>query len=302
MAIRTIGAPSKQDPYLNFMAQFKEEDYILIADEIEKIFKIENRQLYEISKNSSFRQLKQIILDKIISINDLSMLNENIARRQISSLDAKKIRDFTDNSRLMFFAINYLSNKLELPCGFLVTSPETFLTHLININMYYFYKKNSDFLNEVENIKKNFLRSIDSKKNITKYKNNNEFIEWCNTYLERKQRYGSLSYLNTHPYPRGLKNEEIKLKIISFLDILFYSNSEKHEILINSIKKSWQQKCFRDKGGIKKLYHLPLTKQAKSELEKLSAFNNKSENQILEDLIHQMYLREMCDKNGKPLY
>jgi predicted DNA-binding protein len=53
---------------------------------------------------------------------------------------------------------------------------------------------------------------------------------------------------------------------------------------------------------VKKQYHLPLTKGAKSELKKLSDFKNKTENEILEELIHQMYLKEMCDEDGKLKY
>lgn len=50
------------------------------------------------------------------------------------------------------------------------------------------------------------------------------------------------------------------------------------------------------------MYHLPLTKKAKKELKKLSQVKNLSENLMLEKLINEAYLKEICDENGVSKY
>lgn len=62
------------------------------------------------------------------------------------------------------------------------------------------------------------------------------------------------------------------------------------------------KKKFRDSNKVKKDYHLPLTKKSKEELAKLSAFKKLSESDILEQLIHQMFLKEMCDEKENSKY
>jgi len=71
---------------------------------------------------------------------------------------------------------------------------------------------------------------------------------------------------------------------------------------IERMRKSWSQQKFRDAGKTKTKHHLPLTKQAKRNLKKLALFKNKSESEILEELINESYLLEMCDDEGKALY
>ena len=52
----------------------------------------------------------------------------------------------------------------------------------------------------------------------------------------------------------------------------------------------------------KKLYHLPLTKNTKKELQELSALMNMSENATLEKLIHEKFLEKFYDENGKNIF
>lgn len=68
------------------------------------------------------------------------------------------------------------------------------------------------------------------------------------------------------------------------------------------MSKAWSQKKFRDGDKVKKNYHIPLTKKAKEELNQLSTFKNTSEAKIIEDLIHQMFLDEMCDEKENSKY
>lgn len=99
------------------------------------------------------------------------------------------------------------------------------------------------------------------------------------------------------------KNEkEHKNLIISFLDYLFYFDKDQHYVLTNQLFKAWSQKKFRDSEKTKNMHHLPLTKKAKKELKKLSQVKNLSENLMLEKLINEAYLKEICDENGVSKY
>ena len=87
-----------------------------------------------------------------------------------------------------------------------------------------------------------------------------------------------------------------------FWDYYYYQNPDKYILNIQKLKKAWQQKQFRDKGGLKKPYHLPLTKKTKSQLVALAEKMNISETKILEKLIEEAYQKEMLDAKGKALY
>lgn len=81
-----------------------------------------------------------------------------------------------------------------------------------------------------------------------------------------------------------------------------FINKDKYQVKVSALKKAWQQKQFRDKGGLKKPYHLPLTKNTKSQLGALADKMNISDAKVLEKLIDDAYKNEMLDENGKALY
>lgn len=139
-----------------------------------------------------------------------------------------------------------------------------------------------------------YSNTINYKNNLNKYIENKDFLIWA------------INYLNNTPYFSHKYSpttfDEYKETINKHFDNIFISKYLQYVKEINSLKKAWQQKQFRDQGKTKKEYHLPLTKQAKNELSNLAKFNNLSENAVLEKLIHQAYLSEMCDEKGKKQY
>lgn len=74
------------------------------------------------------------------------------------------------------------------------------------------------------------------------------------------------------------------------------------QVFLDKIRKTWQQKKFRDVVKVKNPYHLPLTKQAKKQLDWLAQFNNIRPNIMLEILITKEYERARLDEDGKALY
>lgn len=55
-------------------------------------------------------------------------------------------------------------------------------------------------------------------------------------------------------------------------------------------------------GKAKKAYHLPLTKETNRKLKALGEVLNKTESQILENLIEEKYRITILDENGRSKY
>ena len=83
-----------------------------------------------------------------------------------------------------------------------------------------------------------------------------------------------------------------------FGDDLVSDHSAKKSLFLIKFKKAWSQQKFRDSGKAKKPYHLPLTIKAKEALEKLAMIKDRSENEVLEELINREYVQECLDSNG----
>lgn len=288
----------------NFLKDFEKEDYIWIIQEQLKLQQ-SNVQLFDIlSSSNNLESLAHLIYKEAANLNDkdFEIFIDRILSLKPYVLDCKKIRNFKNDQRLFLFILNLLLKKIQFMGYREFKDDYILLIYIIHFEL----PKTSNFINfntSLASIQNTYYQCINAKLNFKKYINENDFTRWSYNYLSSKSGVWDPCHPETL-YPLGLpiSDEDFKNKILTYFDILYCSDKNNHEITIKALKKAWQQKCFRAKGGIKKPYHLPLTKQAKSELEKLSAFKNQSENKILEDLIHQMYLKEMCDENGKPLY
>lgn len=116
-------------------------------------------------------------------------------------------------------------------------------------------------------------------------------IEWCIKYLKKFNFYDSsfFEYSDVSPYEQ----------ILITLDSISPNQIIQRTIFIEKMKKSWTQQKYREAGKIKTNYHLPLTKDCKDKLKKLSELMNMSENKLLERLINEKYDLEATDENGK---
>ncbi|MDY6456792.1 hypothetical protein [Acinetobacter faecalis] len=131
---------------------------------------------------------------------------------------------------------------------------------------------------------------------LSNYINDADFIDWALKYTNKKYR------IRTKPDFSPKDNSDKKYIFLAYWDYQFSIDKYKYEVEINALKKAWQQKQFRDKGGLKKPYHLPLTKNTKSQLGALADMMNISEAKVLEKLIGDAYKNEMLDEKGKARY
>lgn len=123
-------------------------------------------------------------------------------------------------------------------------------------------------------------------------------IDWCIKYLEKKEKYYpyfSINKNNTSKYFELLilldNIQPYKLNYDYLKSIKFYE----------TMKKSWGQQKYRSSGKLRKPYHLPLTKVAQTQLEKLAGLKNTKKENVIEELIAQEYSK-FTDSNGNFKY
>lgn len=264
-----------------------------------------NYIIYSINNNYSHDVVRNI-RQTLIGVTDLTKINKFL-EMWLKNLDysmLKIIKD--DDSKLnIFININEIKNIIKDRRNLLILKKLTQQNdHFIHYNLNFSLDELciNDFLNiqkiileksskelVLKDINYRYSTLINHNKNLKKYMISEDFLIWAYQYLKKKNML--MDPATTHI---GYL-ESINL----YFDLIYFNDALLYEVKIDSIKKAWRQKQFRDQGKTKKEYHLPLTKQAKDELSNLAKFNNLSENSMLEKLIHQAYLSEMCDEKGK---
>lgn len=126
-------------------------------------------------------------------------------------------------------------------------------------------------------------------------------LKWAKEYLFKIFQNPPLNYT---PPSKKINLNQLSLydQILIDLDHYSYLNPAVRTILIEKMKKSWSQKKYRQSDKVKKNYHLPLTKDCKDKLSKLSALMNLSENKVIEKLINERYELDFLDEKGRSKY
>ena len=130
-------------------------------------------------------------------------------------------------------------------------------------------------------------------------------VRWLKKYLEDKGMY--ISDI------QGISSTEyfhiVLLSALDFIDIKpfilenkKYKEPDSKKKFIDRMKRSWSQTVHRDSGRAKKKYHLPLAKNTRDRLRKMSMVEDVSESDILERLINEEYGSKYLDVNGQDKY
>jgi len=263
------------------------DEVILFKKELDLDLRIIRLSFNDFTKGSYVKNHITNLLSKFKNKESLLDLFEKFKKRKKSHEE-----DFLylkENQRFCLLLANYLYN--TNPDRTTYEYNENYLIYVI-FNL--IYKKNTK--HEADIIFKKY--KIDILPKINKSKNFEDilFLEWSYRYIRTKNR----EFRRVRYIPKNEKDH--KTLIISFLDYLFYFYENQHYVLTTQLFKAWSQKKFRDAEKTKNMYHLPLTKKAKKELKKLSQVKNLSENLMLEKLINEAYLKDICDENGVSKY
>jgi len=261
----------------------RECDFLLghfkIFDKYELICNTNKSRKMELIK--SYCTSRSISHETICNILDSYLINK-------SNFDMIEKNDF----RKILFILDNIANSsfILLP---LTKSLYDFLIYFIDISPFSNEKKIDDLNIALRTY--NTHKTHDSQLKWIDFSDTNQ-TEWAIKYLRSKYRLISFFTVDTiHSYEPFLI---ISTSLDCYKAFLYNEKSQ----FIERMRKSWSMQKFRDAGKTKTKHHLPLTKQAKRNLKKLALFKNKSESEILEELINESYLLEMCDDEGKALY
>lgn len=317
------GFETLEDKIKKELKRYNDEDLFWIYD---IILRTNSNDKYKISLSNietleNFNQLRKIIIDELKEIkseNEIEYCFDAIKKSEIFFIKKEILNYFKKDLRSCLFTLSNLilnidknnlgpyilddlvekksSHKIvTIPClkeDKFTYIPTTYI--YINFIFHIFYNRICEI--ELIEIKKEYENKFKKEINSSSKFNDPNFINWSYDYLISKKS----------DFKRASKScfddNDSKLLIISYLDFLYLSDQREHDLLTMKMSKAWSQKKFRDGDKVKKNYHIPLTKKAKEELNQLSTFKNTSEAKIIEDLIHQMFLDEMCDEKENSKY
>lgn len=117
-------------------------------------------------------------------------------------------------------------------------------------------------------------------------------ISWLERYLNRKGYYiDTIEAASTLDQRKALCLASLDLfEFKSTLKGSYdYSESSEKADFIDRMKRSWNQKVYRNSGRERKKYHLPLTNETKQRLDKIADVENRKQADILETLINDYY-------------
>ncbi|MGN5534311.1 hypothetical protein [Acinetobacter sp. Lyrl_1] len=281
----------------DFFREFKDEDliwttHLWVEDQrlptteyLDLLNRIHNFEELQDFLTKAFEKTRKENLERFI---------DQCQRKKIRYIAAQDINFLSKNNRLCWFIINQLENEFTTLKfkQYQYKNPYFLLIYLIQIEL----------LDKKINIDefRDFYKLLDSDKNpkriLKNYINDSNFINWSLDYTETQYS------IETHPvFPAVSINEKIE-KLYGYWDQQYSNNEYKYLHDINLLKKAWQQKQFREKGSLKKQYHLPLTKKTKSQLKTLAEKMDISESKVLENLVQEAFEKEMLDEKGKALY
>lgn len=258
-------------------------------------------QFKDIENFTKISEVRDLVIKKILNEiefnqNNLEKILKNIKNIKNNFLNNELFSQYKKDLRLCLFSINlfqYKENEINALLSdyytFELTTQET-----IYIRFIFLIYKNKKTKKTIEESIKLYHEHILNKVNKSKNFQNLDFLNWAYNYLNSQENEFNFEYY--------LNSENYYLGIISYLDFYSFIDNSGFIILSMKLNKAWSQKKFRDADKIKTNYHLPLTKDRKEKLKKLAEFHNETESQILEILIEEMYLKKMCDENGKLKY
>lgn len=296
--IRNIGNTDKCTKLINdFFKGFKNESLVWTAYlwTFRRGYS-KSEYLYFLNKHHNFELITQFLKNDFLRYDkdELEDFLKECLESRLSYIQNEDLNFLKNQDRICWFIINNIEDGYQYikDKNYKYINPYFSLLFLIHTEL------NGNKIT-LSDIRKN-IEILDEQNNpikqIKNYINDKNFIDWSLDYTDKK------FYIKIQPNFKPKDNNEKLSIFMAYWDNKFLINKYKCIIEINTLKKAWQQKQFRDKGGLKKPYHLPLTKKTKSQLEALAEKMDISESKTLERLIEDAYNHEMLDNKGKTLY
>ncbi|OJU58481.1 MAG: hypothetical protein BGN93_05610 [Acinetobacter sp. 39-4] len=290
----------------NGLKQFSEEDLFLIYDEAvffharrwstnkirNRNVKHDPRDILKIERYQEFKELRNEVVEKLKDLRIICRIERvfiNVKRRKEFSIPLNHLHAIKNDKRLCSFTFNYIKNmnKNGDPKFYINNNPYMQINHLImSENIIISHR----FSTRIKDSQKNFITKI-KKLNNEKNLNEKNFNEWAYTYLiNNNSEFGDIDY-----YPVN-KKERSDL-IIYFLDYLSCFKEKDYGNLTNNLYRAWTQKKFRDSNKTNKNSSPQIPKNVQKKLKEISKKINRTEEEILSELISDKYRELMINRS-----
>ncbi len=241
-------------------------------------------------------EIRQIILD-YYSTQEWDYIDDYLRELEtFKSLLKNRGRDiskYQSNPRLLAFTLHYYEKQFRRGDSIINDINNHFFRFLFIIFCHPDYSQSTVELNIIEEKFSQLTNShlIHFVKNDTI-----DFYRWAKSYMDdHNEKYHSAAYT-------PITDEEYRTTVNIIFDKLFDENKDIYAALKDKLANAWYQKKYRQKNKGKKPHYYALSKRAKEALHILAFKRNMSEEQIIENLINEFYVKECVDVRGQSLY
>lgn len=241
-------------------------------------------------------EIRQIILD-YYSTQEWDYIDDYLRELEtLKSLLKNRGRDiskYQSNPRLLAFTLHYYEKQFRRGDSIINDINNHFFRFLFIIFCHPDYSQSTVELNIIEEKFSQLTNShlIHFVKNDTI-----DFYRWAKNYMDdHNEKYHSTAYT-------PITDEEYRTTVNIIFDKLFDENEDIYAALKDRLSNAWYQKKYRQKNKGKKPHYYALSKKTIESLHILAFKRNMSEEQIIENLINEFYVKECADALGDPLY
>ncbi len=241
-------------------------------------------------------EIRQIILD-YYSTQEWDYIDDYLRELEtFKSLLKNRGRDiskYQSNPRLLAFALHYYEKQFRRGDSIINDINNRFFRFLFIIFCHPDYSQSTVELNIIEEKFSQLTNShlIHFVKNDTI-----DFYRWAKNYMDdHDEKYHSTAYT-------PIADEEYRTTVNIIFDKLFDDNEDIYAALKDRLSNAWYQKKYRQKNKGKKPHYYALSKKTIESLHILAFKRNMSEEQIIENLINEFYVKECADALGNSLY
>ncbi|MBP6151858.1 MULTISPECIES: hypothetical protein [unclassified Acinetobacter] len=241
-------------------------------------------------------EIRKIILDYYSTqkwgyiddyLKELETIKLNLKNR------ARDISKYQSDSRLLAFALHYYEKQFRRGDSIVNDINNHFFRFLFIIFCHPDYSQSTVELNIIEEK----FSQLTNNHLIHFVKNDTiDFYRWAKSYMDdHNEKYHSTVYT-------PITDEEYRTTINIIFDKLFDENKDIYAALKDKLSNAWYQKKYRQKNKGKKPHYYALSKRAKEALHILAFKRNLSEEEVIENLINERYIKECVDSQGNSLY
>lgn len=241
-------------------------------------------------------EIRQIILD-YYSAQKWHYIDDYLRELETFKLNLKNrgrdISKYQSDSRLSAFALHYYEKQFRRGDSIVNNINNHFFRFLFIIFCHPDYSQSTVELNIIE---EKFSQLINS--HLIHFVKNDtiDFYRWAKNYMDdHNEKYHSTAYT-------PITDEEYRTTVNIIFDKLFDENEDIYAALKDKLANAWYQKKYRQKNKGKKPHYYALSKRAKEALHILAFKRNLTEEEVIENLINEFYVKECTDALGDSLY